>query len=267
MSVEFTLHDSRLIREGWNRILYGWQQQFCPDAYEPAEFSDESPPAALVWGPGSIRGFLLALHPGRPTARFNALASRTDWIRGFHIMRTAVRHGGGWWERESGEIYGVDQLIPEQAQEEARADFLASVGMISGTVHIPYRDFEMPVYRSALVGKRSEVEADLAARVARYATAYRADPILLDDDHRLATWALVPTIVRGANLVHIDWKEGLCVPLERLVQALGPRAETLGEGTLFLPELDPAMDGRLLQRLDETVPVGPPRRRPVRRRR
>lgn len=251
MSVEFTLHDNRLKLQPWNELLAAWEQKRPDELYEPAEFSDGKPPVALVWGKGSTRGFLLAYDPKGTVARFNALASRTDWVRGFHIMRSAVRDGGGYWERETGEVYGLDQLVPEQARDEATKDFVFSAKALPEDASVPFRHFDLPLPRQQLRGKLDEVEAALAGRVEKYATAYASGTMLLKGGMRVTTWALIPTIVGAADFVAIDWKYGLHVPLPKLKAVLGARAEPLGEEALYLPALDPRRDAALLSALEK----------------
>lgn len=249
MSVEFTLHDNRLDLERWNDLLAAWEQKRADELYEPAGFSDGT---ALVWGKGSTRGFLLAYEPKATVARFNALASRTDWVRGFHIMRSAVRDGGGYWERETGEIYGLDQLVPEQAREEATKDFVFSAkALTKEPAWLPFAHFELPIEREQFRGKLDDVEAALAARVEKFATAYASGTMLLKGGRTVTTWALIPTIVGVADVVAIDWKDGLHVPLPKVKAILGARAEPLGEEATYLPELDAKRDAAVLAALEK----------------
>lgn len=251
MSVEFTLHDNRLQLRQWNELLAAWEQKRADELYEPAQFSDGKPPVALIWGRGSTRGFLLAYDPKGTVGRFNALASRTDWVRGFHVMRSAVRDGGGFWERETGEIYGLDQLVPEQAREEATKDFVFSAKALPENASIPFRHFDLSVPRAQLRGKLDDVEAALAARLEKYATAYASGTMVLQGGGRVTTWALIPTIIQDADVVAVDWKDGLHVPLPKLKAILGARAEPLGDEATFLPELDPKRDAAILAALEK----------------
>lgn len=251
MAVDFTLRDNRLSLRQWRGFLYAWQQRFGTDLYEPAVFSDGEPATAHVWGPESTRGVVLTC----TTATFGSLASRADWVRGFHVMRCALRQGGGYWERETGEIYGIEQLIPEQAHEEGTQEFLASARAVTGRTTLLLRDYEISLSRAELTGRISDVETALATRVRRYATATRAATMMLDDESRAAIWNLSPTIIGIVDQVLIEWKDGLPLPLDRVLAVLGDRAERLGADFIYLPAADEDLLNRL-ERAEEEPLMG-----------
>lgn len=271
MSVEFTLKGCRLSLARWGRLLERWVEARGLEPYEPPRFEGgEDDATAYLFAPGSIRGVVLRYHGGRVELRLSALASRLDWQMAFSLMRAALTKGGGQLVRESGEVYGPEDLGKEAASAEAARDFAASAGMIAaqlregGELSFPAGSFAVPLrpalFRGFTPERAREVERALVRRVRELAGAFRASTLVLRGGVRVAAWALGPSIVDEVDYVVVEEAN---VPLDRLRELLGERAEALGDGKVLLPALDRRADRKLLARIraagipdDELVPRG-----------
>jgi len=262
MATEFKLSGNRLSKKKWNRLLQDWAGRQDVTIYDEPVFDDSEDPLAFVWGKGSIRGALFTLRKKEKclVLRLSELASRTDWTFGYEILNLALEMGGGILERESGEIHGPDRLTGEQAREDGAREFCADLNRARGLleqkkdVYLPLGPFliklspgDLPPCTPETMG---EVEQELAWRVQKYATAYRAGIILVGSNQRVSNWALIPTVVQETDYISLEWKGNIFVPVDRLRAILGDRAEDLGSGLLYLPGLDQEKDLPLLQELE-----------------
>ena len=259
MSVEFDVCNSSLDHDAWEELLADWADELAEDELFREPVFQQG--VAFLLGTGSIRGASLELDPESDVlhVRLNALASRADWRRAFQVLRRALEQGGGELVREDGTAFSAAQLTDELADELAVADFAATVAMIhpnlqQGPATLPLDAFGLVLAPGDLPPSCAPQEvpalmARLATRVERLADAFPAQTFLLRGGLRLTTWAKIPTLVGKADLVSI---EGLPkpVPLDRLAQLLGARAEPAGEDVLLLPELDPTRDQELLRALE-----------------
>jgi hypothetical protein len=264
MSVEFTLSGNSLSVPDWNELLKQWAEEQERELFSIPELEGESEPTALVWGAGSIRGVVLTWNEKDREVgmHLNALASRRDWEMGYDLMQRAVYAGGGSVTRENGEEYSAGRLTVEEAHRDAVDEFCATTGMLQGlmekdkleSMSLPVGFFYLPCAKEELPRCTSEtmpsVEKPLADRVAKYATAYPASTMVLTDNTKLGTWALIPTIVGDVDMVMIQWKN-MCVPLARVKAVLGERAEPLGEKMTYLPTLDVERDQEVLLALEK----------------
>jgi hypothetical protein len=92
-------------------------------------------------------------------------------------------------------------------------------------------------------------EERLAMRVDKYASAYHADVLMVEERIRVASWTLLPTIIGKVDYVVVDYKDKLTLPYDRLLEILEDRAERLGSAT-YLPELDIGRDFNILMQLE-----------------
>ena len=260
MAVELTLTDCRLALTDWDELLL---EHACDElTAEEQLFSQDGRFLMLV--AGSVRGVALS-HQGAGwiQAELFLLASQADWRAALSLLHAASRRGGGTLAYGNGEVVGPHepQLLPRRAV----ATFCAGVREIqeqaaarpNARVELPVGSFSLELGPTVLPetcepAQVPALEAQLAERVARYARSYHGPTLVLGTpggpDVRVGTWALVPTILNaGVQFVSLPGlSEGHFVPLERLVLALGPRAESVGEGRWFLPEVDPQREPDLL---------------------
>ena len=264
MSVEFTLNDSTLTLADWDRLLEEANDWELNDHAEPV-FSESGVAHVLV--AGSIRG-VVVFHGGSGeliTLRMGALASRADWRAAYALAEAALAAGGGTLERETGETYAAGELSSELAVEHALADFLPTVrsvramlleGETGGSIDLPLGRFSVSLNLEELPedfrqDQVEPLEERLAARVARYATAFHASTLALEGGVRVGTWAQIPTLLGSVHLIAcsaFDAERGL-VPAAALADALGERVERIGGGGLYLPELDLDQEPELKARL------------------
>ncbi len=272
MSVEFTLRGNRLSVQEWDQLLADWAGSREEELYELPAF--EGGEVAHIWGPGSIRGAVLFFNSRDKTVdlRLSALSSREDWRIGFELLRRALTGGGGSVQHENGELYGPEMLAAPRAEAEAVADFCSTVTAMGASFKdkdmtaaaLPLGHFSLPItaddLRPCTAEDAHEIEARLASRVEKYAGAYQASIFTMTDDVKVATWALIPTLIGNVDLVALPGPEGIDdepahLPLEKLKELLGARAEDLGEA-VYLPQLDEAADKALLESLRAaTVPL------------
>lgn len=258
MSVEFDVCKCSLDEDGWEEVLGEWAgEQPDEELFREPVFQEGT---AFLLGRGSVRGAVLTLAPEDQVVhlRLNALASRADWRRAFQVVRRALERAGGEVVREDGVTFGAAQLTDAEAEAQGTRDFCASLevvqgGLKEGEVTLPLDNFGLVVRPGELPGACTPAEVPgledrLAARVERLALAFPSATFVLQGGLRLATWALIPTLVGEADLVSIEGLQNP-VPLDALKQALGPRAEAAGEGVVLLPELDDQADAALLERL------------------
>jgi hypothetical protein len=266
MSVEFSLTGCKLDCAKWNELLEEWAGEQEEDLYdEPCFEEEEEVPTMLVWGDGSTRGVVLSLGEGGRdvTVRFNVLASRKDWERGFEIMKRALAQGGGSIERETGETYTAAKLTREQAHEEAITNFLFGAKSTRASLDrtedkralLPFAGFALPLTPADLPActreNQAAIEEALAQRLHRYGHAFRANVFETENKARVSTWGLEPTVVGEVDFVAIEWNNNFFnVPIGRLIEILGSRVEPLG-GSHYLPELDPEKDRAILDTLQK----------------
>jgi len=260
MSVEFTLTGSDLSLAKWGRLLKRWIDAKEIELYEEAAFQgDEERAEAYVFGPGSIRGVLLTYSGGELHVRLGVLSSRKDWALAFNFVRTALKKGGGTFEREDGTVYERSDLNKARAHQESVEDFVAAAGMLGAQFAQHGEDFEasfptgtfaVPLKHDMFAGftpdDAPKLEKRLVKKVRQLAEAYHSATMVLTGDVRLATWALIPTIVGKCDAVGVDFQD-TTIRLEDLLEVLGDRAERLGDDLVFLPELDREADRRLLK--------------------
>lgn len=256
MSVEFTVEGNVLTLDDWDEVLRAWSDDRDEALFEDPCFVREQ--AALL-GPGSIRGVLLRVDGGALRVRLNALASRADWRMAFEVVRRGLERGGGALVREDGRRYEARDLTPERAEADAVHDFLFASRAVrdslqEGAATLPIAAWGLVLREGDLgacedAAQVAAAEAALAERVARYAEAFVPSIMVLTDDVRLTTWARIPTIVGRAHLVAVEGLERP-VPVEAARALLGPRAEDVGGGLWYFPELDAERDAALLAALD-----------------
>ncbi len=269
MSVEFYLSGNTLSAAEWNDVFHEWHEKSDFELYDELEFEqaeenkgEGEDSVAYLWGKGSVRGVILNLEENgaKLRMRLNAFASRTDWAMGYGVLRKGMEKGGGTLERERGDIYGMEKLTQGQAHEDAVAEFGAMLGMhLTLMKEKGLDDVSLPV---AFFGLRCraedlmpgtpesipEIEKQLANRVARYGEAFRGSVMTMNNGKKVATWALIPTVVGNVDFLMIDYGN-ILVPLERVQVLLGERVEDLGDGILYLPALDKENDLEVLEAL------------------
>lgn len=261
MSAQFWLTGNTLALDQWNELLESWALEQQVELYDPPEFNDDvDHPIAFIWGEGSIRGVNLTYHVDacEMEVRIGALASRTDWVLAYSLLRAAMRNGGGILERTEG--WSGTDLSEEQAdcdaidsfcaatrrkkrlpQNESNNAFMLSVGKLL----IPCGRDEIP---ECTAESMPAVEAALAEKVARYGRAFRGPTLELPNGARIVSWSLTPTLIGNVEGVLIEPLKAI-VPLDRLIDVLGDRACSLGDEAAYLPELDQERDRELLDRL------------------
>ncbi len=273
MSVVFTLRGNTLEIDQWNELLGAWAAKQGFDLYDEPEFVEEADGefVAHVWGAGSTRGVVFFHRRGEVEMRLGALASRKDWVIGFNLLRVAMQWGGGTLESDNDVDYTTETLTAQNAQRDAVRDFVPSCTMFrQGLLDTPHRRtliplgaFSMPVTLDDFPECGAEdvprVERQLATRIRKYAEAFRSSGFQLRDGSTLSTWALIPTILGECDLLSIDVARagapaaGIHVPFAAVREVLGDRAEDLGDGSWFLPELDHERDATLIRALQDAA--------------
>jgi hypothetical protein len=279
MSVEFSLTGSSLTLEDWDTFLDEANDWELNEHSDPA-FSESGGAHYMV--EGSVRGVVL-YHEGGPetiTFRLGAMSSRADWRAAYALAAKALEKGGGVIEREDGTKLASEDLTVEKANECGETDLVASVNMVSNMMAehqakaaegdeeaiaemaLPLGRFSLPVRASDLApdfgpADVESLESVLSGRVARYSTSYHAMTMNLEGGVKVSTWAQINTVVgNGAHLIACSAfdteSEGL-IPSTRLVEILSGRAELLGGGGLFLPEVDLDQDTELKAALQKEL--------------
>lgn len=269
MSVEFTLTGSSLTLDDWDRLIAARYDEELNGELE-ASFSASGISHFLV--PGSVRGVLL-YHDGSPrliTLRLGALSSRADWRAGYALVAEALSEGGGAFEREDGQTLAGEALSEGLADEHALADFVPTVQSVRGMFESDEAEGEiaLPLGRFSLRLEASELpaacgaedahalEAALAERVQRYAPAFHANIFVLEGGVKVGTWAQIPTVLGSTtHLVACSAFEGAqgLIPADRLPELLGERVERLGNGGLYLPQLELADEPELRAALEQEL--------------
>lgn len=254
MSVEFALEGCSLDAAGWDALLDGWAAEQPPGELfrEPVLVKGQG----FLLGRGSVRGVWVDLVGTRLDLKLCSLASRADWRMAYEVVRRAVVQGGGVFVRENGDRLGAPELGPERADADCVAETVVIVRMVAaqlakaGGITLPLDRFGVSVEPGDLPAACTPadvpaLEERLAARVARYAVAFAADTMLMVNGVRLSTWARIPTLVGPkVDLVAIQGLDQP-VPLARLRELLGARAEDAG-GSTYLPELREPADAELI---------------------
>tara|TARA_R110002072_G_scaffold38964_4_gene112447 strand:+ start:646 stop:1878 length:1233 start_codon:yes stop_codon:yes gene_type:complete len=279
MSIEFSLTGSSLTLEDWDTFLDEANDWELNEHSDPA-FSESGGAHFMV--EGSVRGVVL-YHEGGPeaiTLRLGALSSRADWRAAYELAAKALGKGGGSLEREDGTKLTLADLTPEKANECGEIDLVASVQMVGNMMAdhaakaaagdddaiaemaLPLGRFSLPVRASDLApdfgpGDVESLENVLAGRVARYSTSYHSMTMNLEGGVKVSTWAQIDTVIgNGAHLIACSAfdteAEGL-IPAERLLALLPGRAELLGGGGLFLPEIDLEAEAELRAALEQEL--------------
>lgn len=255
MSVQFTFEESALELDAWDEVLRTWSGGLEEPLFDEPCFVREQ---AQLLGPGSIRGVLLWREGARIQLRLNALASRADWRMAYAVARVGLEEGGGVLAREDGRRLEAKDLTPERADADAVEDFCfvsraVQESLKEGNATLPIaawalvlRPGDLPICADA--AQVAAAEGPLAARVARYAAAYVPSVMVLVNDVRLTTWAQIPSIIGRAHVVAIEGLDAP-VPLERALALLGDRAEDVGDGLWYFPELEAERDRALLTAL------------------
>lgn len=279
MSVEFSLTGSSLTLEDWDTFLDEANDWELNEHSDPA-FSESGGAHFLV--EGSVRGVVL-YHEGGPeeiTIRLGALSSRADWRAAYALAAKALAKGGGKLEREDGTQLTAEDLTDDKANEHGQTDLVASVNMVNhrmlefaaeaaaagqeaqAEMALPLGRFSLPIRSSDLApdfgpDDVESLENVLAGRVARYSTSYHAMTMSLEGGVKVSTWAQINTVIaNGAHLIACSAfdtdSEGL-IPADRLMEILAGRAEALGGGGLFLPEIDVDQDAELKATLQKEL--------------
>lgn len=269
MSVEFTLTGSSLALADWDRLVEARYDEELNGEPE-ASFSESGMSHFLV--EGSVRGVLL-YHDGSPgliTVRLGALSSRADWQVAYELVREALGEGGGSFEREDGQVLTAEALSAQAAQEQALADFVPTVqsvrGMFEseeagGEIALPLGRFSLRLDASDLPAECGEaealeLEAILAERVQRYGPAFHANLFVLEGGVKVGTWAQIPTVL--GSTTHLvacsafEHEQGL-IPADRLPELLPDRVERLGNGGLYLPQIELAEEPELRAALEQEL--------------
>ena len=270
MSIEFSLTGSSLTLEDWDTFLDEANDWELNEHSDPA-FSESGGAHFMV--EGSVRGVVL-YHEGRRVlpltplllclALLGALSSRADWRAAYALAAKALGKGGGSLEREDGTKLTLADLTPEKANECGEIDLVASVQMVGNMMadHAAkaaagdddaIAEMALPLGRFSL----ESLENVLAGRVARYSTSYHSMTMNLEGGVKVSTWAQINTVIgNGAHLIACSAfdteAEGL-IPAERLLALLPGRAELLGGGGLFLPEIDLEAEAELRAALEQEL--------------
>ncbi|MEM7232212.1 MAG: hypothetical protein AAF517_08565, partial [Planctomycetota bacterium] len=249
-----TVRGNRLGIEQWEKVFRAWEAQTDDVPFSDPRFGmpDESGEMSVqIWRRGSIRGVHFTWRPESREldVRLPALASRSDWIHAFTILRTGLSHGEGTLEIE-GEPIPHAELTREEAIRRATHDFMfsaAGAAQDSESV-LPLGEIQIELSAEEVRGCSPEtigrIEGALARRVNGYMTAYQPRWRLYQTGHRVTSWALIPTAVdKSCDLISVAVEEvsllnteSVSLPLDTLVEVLGDRVENLGRWW-FLPEI------------------------------
>lgn len=255
MSVEFTLSNCPFTPGDWDSWLDAWGEgrEFLQEPY----FQDG---VAHILVEGSTRGCLFSRAGDDVHVRLGAMSSRLDWRMTYEIVRGALAEGGTF-TREDGVVFTAAELTDEAADALAVTDFCFSVDAVKrslgdseqSSVQLPHGAFNLQLAASDLpetCGPEEvpAVEALLAAQVSRYAPAYRPMTMVLEGGARVTSWARIPTLIGKAHLVGIESLDNP-VPRDKVLEILGDRAEQVGDGVYYLPELDLEADSELFTAL------------------
>jgi len=263
MSIEFKFEGCSLSESSWNQMIDDVLAQEGIEPYSDPHFSEYgSGVAAKIWSPGSTRGVTIFLGADDTVdLRFIALASRRDWQTGFALAREALARGNGRLVHENGEEYTVANLTAEQAIEDAITDFVETVTRVTALLEsegtdempLPFDYFTLDCKTGDFAGCTYEnmpvFEERLAMRVGKYASAYHADVLMVEERIRVTSWTLLPTIIGKVDYVVVDYKDKLTLPFDHFLEILEGRAERLGSAT-YLSELDIDRDFNILMQLE-----------------
>lgn len=263
MPIKFRFEEFSLSESNWNQVIDDVLAQEGIEPYSNPHFSEYGGGvAAKIWSPGSTRGVSIFRDADDSVdLRFIALASRRDWQTGFALAREALARGGGHLVHENGEQYTDANLTAEQAIEDAITDFVETVTRVTALLEsegtdempLPFDYFTLDCKTGDFDGCTYEnmpvFEEQLALRVGKYASAYHADVLMVEERIRVASWTLLPTIIGKVDYVVVDYKDKLTLPYDRLLEILEGRAERLGNAT-YLPELDIGRDFNILMQFE-----------------
>ncbi|MFM1548596.1 MAG: hypothetical protein ACKJSG_04290 [Lentisphaeria bacterium] len=263
MPIKFRFEEFSLSESNWNQVIDDVLAQEGIEPYSNPHFSEYGGGvSAKIWSPGSTRG--VSIFRGADDSvdlRFIALASRRDWQTGFALAREALARGSGHLVHENGEQYTDANLTAEQAIEDAITDFVETVTRVTALLEsegtdempLPFDYFTLDCKTGDFDGCTYEnmpvFEEQLALRVGKYASAYHADVLMVEERIRVASWTLLPTIIGKVDYVVVDYKDKLTLPYDRLLEILEGRAERLGNAT-YLPELDIGRDFNILMQFE-----------------
>ena len=250
MPTTFRLSGCALSTATWDALLASR-----PDALNDPDYSFEQDGVFHGLVVGSVRGALFKREgPHEVSVTLQSFASRMDWLLALSTLGRARLEGGGTLATQEGQVLGelAEQWIAGRAVQAFTADvqhLRAHLGPGQGT-EVPIGEaFSLTLRREELpespdLTSIQGLELRLAAKTQRFGQAYRGRNLVLGAQAkpvRLTTWAEeCPTITPpGAELVSCG---GLnpgqqAVPLPLLLQALGERAEDVGEGRYFLPSV------------------------------
>jgi arylsulfatase A-like enzyme len=255
MSLELTFPKNSLDQASWQTLLHDFAADLNP--YSGLDFFPEDQPIAHLLTPQSIRGVLLRIEPEGMRLRVNAWGSRADWRHAYAIAKSAQEAGGGE-VRKAGAPIPSDNLCDAAANFAAAEDFRASVDtaiqmfkhekdcfrLPIGTFMVDIARADLPALGEWNAGIHDALEAQLCARVSRYAVACFAQPRQLEGEHTLANWNQGPTILPKVDYLSLNGPWHVCdgvVPLPAALAILGTTAEEVGDHenpAWFLPAID-----------------------------
>lgn len=260
MSVEFTLTGCRIEPDRWDELIEKHQDEIgellCCDDRPLSETGE-----AQLFKEGGVRGVILYRRDdGDLGVRLGAFSSRADWRAAYSLIGDAIDEGGGTFTRETGVKLSREARSLVNAEIDAVQDLRHTVALLAkqvaehsddpdgqpDTIAIPVASFSLQIDPNTLSQHPKDAELlahekSLADRVSRYAEAFMAQAMVLDNGARVGTWSGVPTVLPKVHLVSCQGvaEEPLrLVPIEALGEILGDRAERLGQGGWFLAEVD-----------------------------
>lgn len=276
MSVELTLREGR-----WNlRALRGFLETWASRA--PLRVLEMTPweanaSGAWMWtfGEGSTRGFSVRrartlLSGGALVVRLGLLASRSDWILAYDLLRALLRDRGG-------RLMGADERVlrPEDLGEggaldeglsrlrQDASDLRRELQGRDGFAALPNPGFSL-ILTPALLPEETDpalfaqaVEAQLVDMATRYQRAEHVAAMDLPDGSSIAVWPQDESLMPLAHYIGVRLGDGadesVVLRGTDAITLLGDRVELVSEqrDLFYLPALDPsnAADLDLRERL------------------
>lgn len=245
MSVDLQLTDNSLSLEQWQELCEAWSRQQEIQLFGEAQFQEGEKPRLYVSGPGSIRGFYVELNGGDVEIHIPAMASTHDWRRCYSLLQQAVREGGGSVRLEEGQLYGAEDLSPENADSDAEVNLMLPLNMMKSRATSGESEFDFPTPHFNLKVTAADLELDrdelleaLAGQFERYASAFRPSMKFNGERGEGAAWALIPSIFPKLDWLLIsgdDPDELLELPWSELERVIGHQMESVGSDRYFLP--------------------------------
>lgn len=247
MSADLSIHDSELTMEQWQDLVSMWADCHKDQLFEKPEFSEGDQPTLFVSGTGSVRGFFLTLGD-QTEVHIPALASRSDWHRCYSLLRRAIREGGGTLSHDEGQTYSVEDLSEDSANRDAEKYISFDLRVIasraaegSADLRLPTPHFDLAIMPADLELESEQLLDTLAARFARFASAFRPTMKFGGENGEGAAWALIPSIFPRLDwlLIPADGTDDLLeLPWSEMERIIGDHMESIGSKGFFLPGKD-----------------------------